>query len=335
VRADIDILENEILEHYPDALDILLLDHTTKQNIFWATNNYEHLGNAYNFASPVLPHLVTGDNGHIIMPRVYKDKVLQQNRSKGMAEVFTPSWICNAQNNLIDNAWFDRRDVFNYEILLDTGCRDWEVNQEKITFPNGKTWKDYIKEPRLEMACGEAPYIASRYDSTTGNFILVENRIGILDRKLRVINENVDSTGEWLKAVQTAYKSTYAFEWQGDSLLLAREAMLVTFIENFNKKFGKEPRANSVQFIAYLISWNIWQMDGLKGTIPNSCGTIIKKNLNLFGEFETDSSFCKGCLMNDINSHNGIYCLIKDWSTRDSHEGRLGRKIRFIDLLKI
>lgn len=40
----IDILENEILEFSKEILDILLSDHTTKRNIFWATNNYEHLG---------------------------------------------------------------------------------------------------------------------------------------------------------------------------------------------------------------------------------------------------------------------------------------------------
>ena len=39
-----DILENEILEFSKEILDILLSDHTTKRNIFWATNNYEHLG---------------------------------------------------------------------------------------------------------------------------------------------------------------------------------------------------------------------------------------------------------------------------------------------------
>ena len=65
------------------------------------------------------------------------------------------------------------------------------------------------------------------------SLLQIENRIGILDRKLRVVNENLDSIGEWLKAVETAYKNTYGFEWQGDSLLLAREALLITFIENF------------------------------------------------------------------------------------------------------
>jgi hypothetical protein len=74
-------------------------------------NTLEH---SYNYHSQILPELITGDYGSIIMPRVHKDKILQINRSKEMAEVFTPSWICNAQNNLIDNAWFERE---GYSIL--------------------------------------------------------------------------------------------------------------------------------------------------------------------------------------------------------------------------
>jgi len=116
VRNGIDILENELIEQYPAVLDTLLRDHTTQKNVFWATENYEHLGESYCFSSPILPALITGENGNIIMPRVHKDKTLQQIRSKEMAEVFTPSWICNAQNNLIDNAWFGRENVFNAEI---------------------------------------------------------------------------------------------------------------------------------------------------------------------------------------------------------------------------
>lgn len=334
MRTGIDILENEILEQYPDVLNILLKDHTTQQNIFWATENYKHLGTAYSFNSQILSELITNENGNIIMPRVHKDKILQLSRSKEMAEVFTPSWICNAQNNLIDNAWFGRSDVFNFEVPSDDGSYQWEVNNEKIIFPKGKTWSDYISDTRLEMACGEAPYITSRYDSTNGEFISIEKRIGILDRKLRVISENVNTTGEWLKAAQTAYKSTYAFEWQGDSLLLAREAMLVTFIENYTTKFGKEPLLKSLDFIAYIISWNVWQMDGLKGIVPNTCGGLTVTEVDLFGNVKTENSFCKGCMDNNILRHNGTYCLIKDWSKKDTTTGRLGKKIRFIDLLK-
>lgn len=334
IPADIDILENDILEKYPKVLDILLRDHTTQRNIFWATENYKELGVEYGFQAQILPELITGENGHIIMPRVKKDKDLQQTRVRQMAEVFTPSWICNIQNNLIDNAWFGRENIFNSEISFENGTFGWETNNIKISFPNGKTCRDYIHDTRLEIACGEAPYITSRYDSTTGEFIPVQGRIGILDRKLRVINENFQSSGEWLKAAQTAYKNTYAFEWQGDSLLLAREAMLITFIENYTLKFGKEPYLKSIQYIAYIISWNVWQMDGLKGVVPNSCGSKKIENKNLFGELEIVTGECEGCANQEISKHNGIYCYIKDWASLDLNNGKKGKRIKFIDLLK-
>jgi hypothetical protein len=333
MQAEIDILENDILEKYPEVLDILLRDHTIQQNIFWATNNYQELGDNYQFSSHILTKSITGKNGHIIMPRVKKDKFLQQSRVREMAEVFTPSWICNAQNNLIDNAWFENENVFNTEIELENGTRSWVVNHNKICFPKGKTWKHYVRDTRLEMACGEAPYITSRYDTTTGEFIPIDKRIGLLDRKLRVINENVDDSGEWLETAQTAFKNIYAFEWQGDSLLLAREAMLITFIENYKLKFGNEPLLKSIQYIAYIISWNIWQMDGLKGVIPNSCKTYSIEIADIF-ETKTDIVKCKGCESQNIKLHNGIYCNIMDWQVNDKETSKAGKIIRFIDLLK-
>jgi hypothetical protein len=334
VQVEVDILENDILEKYPQVLEILLRDHTTQKNIFWGTENYQELGTDYTYNAEILPKLITGINGNVIMPRVKKDKVLQQSRVREMAEVFTPSWICNSQNNLIDTAWFGRANVFNTEISNANGTRNWIVNFEKIIFPEGKNWKDYIKDTRLEVSCGEAPYLTSRYDTTTGDFIPIENRIGLLDRKLRVISENVESTGKWLDAVQVAYKNIYGFEWQGDSLLLAREALLYTFIENYVAKFGKEPLLKSIQFIAYIISWNVWQMDGLKGVIPNSCGPTIINIENLFGIIETKTSFCEGCLNNEITKHSGIKCIIKDWRKKDPKTGKLGRRELFIESLK-
>jgi len=327
MRTGIDILENELVEKFPQVLDTLLFDHTTKKNIIWATNNYEHLGDSYGYHSQITPVLITGDYGSIIMPRVHKDKILQTNRSKEMAEVFTPSWICNAQNNLIDNAWFGREGIFNYEILLSNGARSWEVNSNKIVFPKLKTWKDFVKDTRLEIACGEAPYITSRYDSTTGEFLPVEKRIGILDRKLRVINENVETESDWLKATQTAYKNTYAYEWQGDNLILARESMLTTFIENHKLKFNKAPSLKSIKSVAEIISWNVWQMDGIKGIIPRSCSNITEVSEDLFGNKIEKTQDCKGCKTGKILSHNGIYCFIMDWEKC--------RKIEFVKLLNL
>lgn len=323
---DADISENQLISHYPEALEQLLRDHTTKQNIFWATDDYSDLGPGYGFNDHIFSELITGKNGKVIMPRVKKDKSLQTARIRDKAEVFTPSWICNKQNNLIDAAWFERENVFNVE--KSEGCyHSWEPTEGKIQFPAGKTWLDYIRSNRLEITCGEAPYITSRYDTTTGDFIPVERRIGILDRKLRVANENTATSGEWLKAAQTAYQSTYGYEWQGDSLLLAREAMLYTFMENYKLKFGKLPIAKSICYIAYIISWNIWQMDGLKFVVPGSCHDDIQEDL--FGEAQIHS--CPGCISGNNDMHNGIYCLIKDWSAGTNKNRGI---IKFHTLLK-
>jgi len=330
LNTQIDILENEILEAYPEVLDMLLYDHTTQRNIIWATSNYEYLGENYINKKEIKPELITGTNGNVIMTRVQKDSVLQLSRVKKMAEVFTPSWICNAQNNLIDKSWFQRENIFNIEIK----GNKWKTIKEKITFPNNKTWKDYIRDKRLEIACGEAPYITSRYDATNGEFIEVEDRIGLLDRKLRIINENVKNLEEWISWAEIAYENTYAYEWQGDSLLLARESMLYTFIENYKYKFRKEPSLKSIQTIANIISWNVWQMDGLKSVVPLSCTESEIKTINLFGEEEKVKSFCKGCLTNDMFKHNGIYCIIKDWSIKNEVSGKKGQNVRFIDLVK-
>lgn len=315
MQVVIDILENELIEKYPGILGILLRDMTTQKNIFWATDNYKHLGDSYKFNSEIQPDLITGENGNVIMPRVHKAKTLQLSRSKEMAEVFTPSWICNAQNNLVDNSWFEKENVFNKEVVLDNGTKSWEITKEKIIFPKGKTWKDYVNDTRLEITCGEAPYLVSRYDTTTGQFIKIENRIGLLDRKLRVINENLDSINEWFEAVELAYKNIYGFEWQGDSLLLAREALLITFIENFIHKFETEPLLQNIHNIAEIISWNIWQMDGLKGVIPNSCKDEIIEIADFF-ETKTEIKKCKGCATQNIKQHNGIYCNIMDWGLK-------------------
>lgn len=330
-----DILETEILEQYPEVLELLLYDFTTKNNVFWATDDYTYLGRGYEYGSPIKKELITGLYGNVIMPRVKKNTKLQQSRVRAKAEVFTPSWVCNMQNNLIDNTWFKRNHVFNKEVKTTEGQNDWIAIKEKVIFPKGKTWQDYIKDVRLEIACGEAPYIASRYDTTTGKYISIEKRIGLLDRKLRIINENTDSEKDWLKATEIAFKSIYAFDWQGDSLLLARESLLFTFLDYFHFKFRELPELFSIKIIAEIISWNVWQMDGLKGVIPESCAKeIVETTENLFGEKHTETILCNGCLKGNLHKHNGIYCIIKDWKTKDPKTNEYGLQLRFIDLVK-
>ena len=212
---EVDISEQDILDYDAEVLNQLLIDHTMsaearkdakdtslRVNIFWATNDYDGavtdengqvVKDGFRYNDQIRPENITGRHSRVVMPRVLKDRQAQLGRTKDKAEVFTPSWVCNAQNNLIDEAWFGRKDVFNHEETAPDGTHTWTPTEGKIVFPEGdkqKTWKKYVTENRLEITCGEAPYLVSRYDTTTGEAIPLPRRIGLLDRKLRVISEN-------------------------------------------------------------------------------------------------------------------------------------------------
>ena len=91
------------------------------------------------------------------------------------------------------------------------------------------------------------------------------------------------------------------------------------------EKFDNFPIVEHLLEIAEIVSWNIWQMDGLKYVIPNSCKAVDEVVYTLFGE-ERHKEICEGCKTNNPHKHNGIYCKIKDWQT--------GKTIKFISLLK-
>lgn len=304
----IDIIEQELTNHSKDLLDILLFDRTTRKNICWATDYYISYGVEYMPQEPITKELITGPNSHLLKPRVLRSLDEKNLRTKDKAEVFTPSWVCNEQNNLVDEAWFERKDVFN---IVDSKNQTWKATEEKIDFPKGKTWKKYVDAKRLEISCGEAPYLVSRYDTVTGNEIPISERIGLLDRRLRIVNENTDNEDEWYKWAIRAYQSTYGYEYQGDNLLLARENLLYTFIENMEHKFSKKPSDEQLIEIAKIISWNIWQMDGITMTAPFSERPKNNAQISLFDFDDT------------VNSEvEAIPCKIYDWRANNSLEFR-------------
>jgi hypothetical protein len=281
---------------------LLVVDRTTTRNIIWGTDDYELLGKEYHSHYPILFELITGENSSVIQPRILKQKESQGNRTKGKAEVFTPSWVCNAQNNLVDNAWFGRDNVFNKEIE-----KAWETTMEKIQFPDKKdrTWQKYVDEKkRLEIACGEAPYLVSRYDTVSGEHLKLKDRIGMLDRKMRVVGENTNNERDWFKWSERAFQSIYGFEFQGDSLLIARENLLVSYCDYMEDKLNREPTEKELINIAKIISWNLWQMDGLTYTIPYEKAVEPMEQITLF-------DFKKKTKKKSL-------CRIKDWRARKS-----------------
>lgn len=323
-----------------DILMALLCDRSSGRNIIWATDDYASYGEGFYFHQPIEYPFITGDYEGIIKPRSVKAKEVQEARVKDKAEVFTPSWVCNKQNNLIDEQWFGRKDVFNHE----NDDHTWTTNPDKIIFPDtpGKTWRDYVKDIRMEITCGEAPYITSRYDTVTGKFIEPLDRIGILDRKFRVVLENYGEGTEykkWFKWMRIALESTYGYEYQGDNLLLARENVLSSYIRFYMLRFGKEefPNVKMLREAIDVITWNFWQMDGLKGVIPSTCKEIeLPTMADMFsGERASKSMPCPGCASDnllDMAKHNGIKCKIKDWDLEG--DGKHKKEIYFHELLK-
>ena len=260
-----DVLEDDIRTQMPKILEILLLDRTTSssnlsKNIIWANDNYkEYDAVSYAATAQIKSGLITGKRGTLIMPRALKTAELQKKRTKTKAEVFTPTWIVKKQNDAVD---------------ADYKADDLET---------------YTRRKWLEITCGEAPYMATRYDMGTGEIIPLSERVGFVDRKLARINRDVSDKAEWQRLVELAYKSSYGFEWNGDSLLLARENLLYTYRDYYIKKWGELPTCGLFESVAKTISYNVFQMDGLTYTIPLS-EKREQVQQNQFSLFESDDT---------------------------------------------
>ena len=291
------------IKEYPvkNMLSALLKDKTTKKNIILATDAYSDFD--VDAKTQITEQLLLGFGALAIQPRVLKSMEEQSERTKKKAEVFTPSWICNKMNNHCDEEWFGRTEVFNREVE-----HKWVINTDKIEFEKQNDWKKYVDSKRLEITCGEAPYIVSRYDTTTAEIIPVKERIGILDRKLRVVNENTDNENEWLKWCIRAFQSVYGYEFQGDNLLIARINLLMTFVEYMNDRWGHNPDDEELKKITNIIVWNLWQMDGITGTIPFGKPKEEYHQLSIF-------DFAVG--INDTEPEE-VNCKIFDWRSNES-----------------
>ena len=292
------------------VLDVLLQDKTTNKNIIWATDAYSSDDPQFGDKAPITVGALTGYGAIDLRPRISKSIEEQLERTRKKAEVMTPVWICNKMNNYADEQWFGREDVFNHENADHT----WTVTEGLIQFPEGKDWKKYVDSRRLEITCGEAPYLVSRYDTTTGDLIEPPNiRIGMLDRKLRIVNENAATDEEWMKWAERAFESCYGYEYQGDNLLIARINMLMTYYEYYKFRFGINPDIRILQHIAHIIAWNLWQMDGLKDTVP--LGKPEPEDDN----FTLDQLFPEAMFVDQRkNEETAPYCRIFNWRSNES-----------------
>ena len=246
-----------------DVLDVLLQDKTTKKNIIWATDAYAEYGEAFADTAQMDAAALLRRPG-IIRPRIRKTQEEQARRTRTKAEVYTPAWLCNRMNNDCDADWFGRPGAFNAE-----NAGAWTPAEGTIQFPPKKDWRRYVDSRRLEIACGEAPYLASRYDASTGEPLFpTVRRIGQLDRKLRAVSENTSSHDDWVKWAVRAVDATYGYDYQGDSVLIARINLLRTFTDCYEERWQRRPDGRLLRRVANRIAWNVWQMDGMTDAAP-------------------------------------------------------------------
>lgn len=298
----IDIREDYLLKK-DNLLEILLQDKTTGNNILWATDSYDSNGHLFAPTANITTDLITGALGNLIQPRALKSKTEQIYRTRDKAEVFTSLSIVKQMNDACDT--------------------------KRVTKNN---WQEYVALLKLEITCGEAPFIVSRYDpiSDKQELLPLAERVGFLDKKLTVVSKYCNTKEEWIKWSKIAFQSSYGYEWQGDSLLIARENLLYTFIDYYQDKFKETPSTELQKEIAEIVVWNIFQLDGLKYVIPMSCKTeaiTIKGVETLFGK-EDDRIIekpCEGCEKKTAKNHNGTYVRIMNWKE--------DKVIRFVDIV--
>ena len=290
-------MEQLIDFHAPEVqavLDTLLKDKSTGKNIIWATDPPEELQTVMyepvTDRSQITAQQLGLTHYEVVLPRMMKQTDTQQQRTRKKGEVFSPAWVCNKMNNALDADWFGalgaEENAGQFTVELPQG---WQTVETPVQFPacKGKTpaWVQYVQSRRLEVTCGEAPFLASRYDAATGEMIPVARRIGILDRKLRVVSENAATEDEWRKYATHAVQSTYGYEYQGDNLLLARVNLLLTYAEHLQARWQRKPTKEALQPIANIIAWNVWQMDGLHLSVPGGKPQPETEQLDLFSMF--------------------------------------------------
>lgn len=250
----INISDDMIELNRAGLLKKLLEDKTTKGQILWGTDAYRERGPAFEREREIDTSLLLYENAGLLKTRARKAFEQQSERTRQHGEVFTPRWICDVMIDHLDKEWFGVKEI------------DF-LSSMDVLFVK-KKWKKYVDSKRLEITCGEGPFLVQRYDVSTGNIIPVPERKGILDRKLQVVSRYAETEEEWKIWAKRAYEATYGYEFQGDNLLISRVNFMMTYREFYQKRWQKEPELSEWEKIENIITWNLWQMDGLTGEIP-------------------------------------------------------------------
>ena len=310
--GDIDLVARVRRRYGLDVLETLLVDRTTRNNIIWADREYANLGAGYEPYDEITPTKIS--DRRVIEPRVVKSIDQQAWRTKEKAEVFTPSWLCKQMVDCLDDAFFGS-EPSGFVEGAETGLTEMRMRSLAV---DGR-WKGYVDNRLLEITCGEAPFICSPYDATTGEFVPTGERIGFLDRKLRVVSLFARADYEtWWKWAVRAVEASYGYEYQGDNLLIARINVLDTVSAYKEAAWNEKLDSDEARLVARIVSWNLWQMDGLRGCVPSEWDVPEEENPQM-------SMFDLEGFLDEPEEDDGepeqptlfaVPCMVYDWRAR-------------------
>ena len=330
------------------------------------------LGDSYGKTEEIIPRLITGVHSGVIKTRARKKAEHQKMLTKKHAEVFTPSSVCAYMNDVWDTT-FTGAELPIYEnvgaaagrktaskITSDeagfsggTGtkthsgsasnasdggdesapCDSMEEGALFINTP-GDTWQEYVNARVLEITCGEAPFVTSRYDAETGEMIAIERRRGFLDRKFAVVRAHAQTEEEFFEWTYKALQASYGYEFQGDNLLIARVNVLMSFAEHVEHYLHREATDNELKQAIRIIVYNTWQMDGLTTHIPFADAEPESGQLTLFDFIDKSGNITEAPAGKTAPKNNP--CVIYNWQKNKRiefgtiSEERAGMKFDFI-----
>ena len=105
-------------------------------------------------------------------------------------------------------------------------------------------------------------------------------------------------------------RSRHLYEYQGDNLLIGRINLLITFVDYMMDRWNEKPTEAELHKIANVISWNIWQMDGLTGMVPYGYQEATYQQMTLFDFMAVDEAKEK--------PKEAIPARIYDWRSKES-----------------
>lgn len=166
----------------------------------------------------------------------------------------------NRKLNTLDAAWFGHEPAFNEE-----SAQGWQTLSEPVAFDDPFHWKKYVTRPVFLFQAGHGQALVFRPFAQGAEPMQYGKRMGILDRRLRIISENTREESEWLRWAESALQSLYGTDVSPLAIFQARLSALVAVREAYAQRFGGQLPVREEKYMVTTLCWNLFQMDPRTG----------------------------------------------------------------------